>query len=216
MMPARLPENRRLTADALDAIVIGGSAGSVNALSVLMPALPTEVPTFVVVHVPANRPSSLAEVLGAATGRTTREAEDKERPEPGCIYFAPPGYHLLIETDRCLALSVDETVCFSRPSIDVLFETAASAFGERLLGILLTGASPDGAQGLKCIHEAGGVSVVQDPASAEAPTMPNAAIEACQPDHVLSLWALADFLRDLTPPSRTAAEGGQGGSDADA
>lgn len=199
----------------LDAIVIGASAGALAALTPLLPSLPTSLPTVIVVHLPANRPSALAEVLASTTGTHVVEAEDKVPLRPGVTYVAPPGYHLLVERDHTLALSVDETVCFSRPSIDVLFESAAAAFGERVLGIILTGANEDGAAGLRAIGEAGGVCVVQEPSTAESSIMPSAAVAACASAIVLPLEELAGWLRSLS--SGALATTGTGGAhDADA
>lgn len=179
----------------IEAIVIGGSAGAVGALKAILPGAPADVPVLIVVHVPPDRASHLVEALQPGVERPMKLAEDKEALVAGTIYFAPAGYHLLVEVDRSCALSVDEPVHHSRPSIDVLFESAAAAFRERLLGVLLTGANPDGAAGLAAIGRAGGVTVVQDPGSAEVPTMPEAAIALRAPDHVLGLEAIRELLR---------------------
>lgn len=195
----------------LNLIVIGGSAGALDVLRDLLRDLPAEMrqPIAVVVHLPPNAPSVLHEVLASYTSRPMRQAEDKERPEAGTVYFAPPGYHLLIERDGCFALSLDEAVHFSRPSIDVLFETAAEAHGPKVAGIILTGASPDGAAGLKAIGEAGGVAIVQAPESAEVAIMPNAAIGAWPACSVLKPEGIAGFLSSLK--SRTALGGAHAG-----
>jgi two-component system chemotaxis response regulator CheB len=124
-------------------------------------------------------------------------AEDKEPIAPGTVYFATPGYHLLVESDGTFALSLDELVHFSRPSIDVLFETAAEAYGDRALGIILTGANPDGADGLRAIAEAGGATVIQQPSSAEARAMPEAALQACPDSLVAEVGAIAELLASL-------------------
>ncbi|MCC2671503.1 MAG: cheB 2 [Armatimonadetes bacterium] len=165
---------------AIEVIVIGASAGAVEALSLLLPPLPADFPValLIVVHLPRDRDSLLAELLGARCRVKVKEAEDKERIEGGTVYFAPPDYHLLVEPDRSLSLSVDEPVRYSRPSIDVLFESAADVYGERLLGIVLTGANSDGAQGLRTVCEAGGKAIVQAPETASAPFMPQAALGA--------------------------------------
>ncbi|GKS75354.1 chemotaxis protein CheB [Acidovorax sp. SUPP950] len=181
------------------AVVIGGSAGSIEALSVLLPALPSglRAAVFVVLHLPRERPSLLCEIFQPSCAVPLREAQDKEPVEPGTVYFAPPDYHLLIDAGPSLALSVDDPVHFSRPSIDVLFESAADAYGERLLGILLSGANSDGAQGLAAVQAAGGTTVVQDPDSAPMPFMPEAAMSACTPGHVLSPQRIASLLETL-------------------
>jgi two-component system chemotaxis response regulator CheB len=124
-------------------------------------------------------------------------AEDKEPIAGGTLYFAAPGYHLLIEAERTFALSVDEPEHFSRPSIDVLFESAADAYGPRLAGVILSGANTDGASGLRAIADAGGVTIVQRPDTAEAPTMPRAALNACPHSHVIDTAALAKWLASL-------------------
>jgi two-component system chemotaxis response regulator CheB len=146
------------------------------------------------VHVPANRPSLLAELFAPKCALPVREAEDKEPLGEGTIWFAPPGYHLLVECDRSCALSIDELVNFSRPSIDVLFESAADVYKERLLALVLTGANHDGAAGSAAVHAAGGLVGVQDPASASAAAMPCFAIERTTPDLVGSLSELAAFV----------------------
>jgi two-component system chemotaxis response regulator CheB len=181
----------------IDAVVIGASAGGVEALSTVLPACPAGlgVPVFVVLHLPRDRPSVLAEIFASKCRVPVREAVDKDPIEPGTIYFAPPDYHLLIERDRTLALSSDEPVHHSRPSIDVLFESAAEAYGPGLLGLVLTGGNADGADGLDAIRRGGGVTAVQDPAGAYAPYMIEAALARGAVDHVLPLAGLADLLR---------------------
>ena len=183
----------------IDAIAIGGSAGAVEAVGKLLEGLPAEFKpsVLVVIHVPADRPSLLASVLGQRCRRPVREALDKERVEPGVIYVAPPDYHLLVETAGALALSRDEPVAFSRPSIDVMFESAAEAYGARLLGIVLSGANADGAAGLAAIRKAGGRAWVQDPADAMAATMPAAAIAQAGADAVLPINDMAQRLAHL-------------------
>jgi two-component system chemotaxis response regulator CheB len=146
------------TQGRVDAIVIGGSAGSLDALSALLPALPAgcAVPVVVVVHLPPTRPSRLAAVLAMRAAVPVKEAEDKEPVAAGRVYVAPPGYHLLIERAGTFALSLDAQLNFSRPAIDVLFESAAEAYGGALAGIVLTGASDDGARGRRGAPDAGG------------------------------------------------------------
>lgn len=172
----------------IDAVAIGASAGGVEMLSALLPVLPATCPVsfFVVVHIPRERPSLLAEIFAAKCRLPVREAEDKEPVQPGTVYFAPSDYHLLIDRGAALALSEDEPVHFSRPSIDVLFESAADIYGERLLGLVLTGANEDGAAGLAAIARAGGRTLVQEPGSAAAAYLPEAALAAGPVDHVLT------------------------------
>lgn len=183
-----------------EAVVIGASAGALEALSAILPALPADfrLPLFIVVHIPPDKRSLLAELLQAKCAIRVREAEDKEPIAGGTAYFAPPDYHLLVECTGTLALSGEEPVLFSRPSIDVLFESAADAYGQTLLAIVLSGANQDGAQGLRRIVDAGGTALVQQPGSAFAPAMPEAAIAACPQAKVMTLAAMAAFLKTLT------------------
>ncbi|MCF6757044.1 chemotaxis protein CheB [Pseudomonas balearica] len=183
----------------LEAVVIGTSAGGLAALSRLVSGLSSHfpLPILVVQHVPAGTPTQLAEIFQRKTGLRVKEADEKEALRPATLYFAPPGYHLLLESDRSLSLSQDDAVHFSRPSIDVLFESAADALGPALLGILLTGANEDGAAGLAAIHYAGGLTIVQDPAEAEVDTMPRAALQRLAPDYLLPLRDIHQLLREL-------------------
>jgi two-component system, chemotaxis family, protein-glutamate methylesterase/glutaminase len=182
-----------------DRVVIGASAGGVEALDELLPVLPASFrpSLFVVLHLPRERPSLLPEIFRRRCALPVREAEDKEPTEPGTVYFAPPDYHLLVEKTRQLALSADEPIHYSRPSIDVLFETAAEAYGEHLLGIILSGANQDGAAGLQAVREAGGVTVVQQPDSAKVPLMVVSALQRGPADFVLSLPEIASLLGGL-------------------
>lgn len=193
----------------VDAIVIGASAGGVEALSLLLPAIPRSYrgAVLVVLHLPRERPSLLVNIFAPKCALAVREAEDKERVAPGTIYFAPSDYHLLVERGPELALSVDAPVNFSRPSIDVLFESAADVYGSRLLGIILTGASDDGAQGLEAVYRAGGVTCVQDPATAYMPLMVEAALRRVRADHVLGLAELAERLRTVRTVRDLVGEG---------
>lgn len=181
------------------AVVIGASAGGVEALSELFSALPASfaLPIVTVIHLPAATESLLVEVLGRRCPLPLQEASDKEPIRGGTVYVAPPGYHLLVERDRSLALSVDEPVNYSRPSIDVLFESAACAYRERLLGVVLTGANEDGARGLALIRACGGLAWVQDPATAMASTMPAGAIARAGADRILNLQEMAAELAAL-------------------
>jgi two-component system chemotaxis response regulator CheB len=183
----------------IDAIVIGTSAGGVEALSTVLPALRVGVgaPVFVVLHLPREKPSLLVDIFTPKCALPVREAEDKEPVEPGTVYFAPPDYHLLIDDGPALALSSDEAVHFSRPSIDVLFESAAEVYGARLLGIILTGASEDGAAGLDAVRRAGGCTVVQQPETAQVALMTEAALKLGPADFVLPLERIAELLRTL-------------------
>ena len=180
-----------------EAIVIGASAGGFAALGQLLPQLPADLPQAVVVvqHLHPRGGEYLVEYLNSHCLLPVKEAEDKETIVPGVIYVAPAQYHLLIEQDRTFSLSVDDKVNYSRPSIDILFGSAAEAYGPRLIGIILTGANADGALGLAQIKERGGLTVVQEPKTAETPLMPQAAIDQAGPDHILPLAGIADLLR---------------------
>ncbi len=183
----------------IKAVVIGASAGAVQALQAVLPALPPNyaLPVLVVVHVPPDRSNVLLPLFQAKCRITVKEAEDKERAVGGVIYFAPSDYHLLVEADGSLALSMDEAVNYSRPSIDVLFESAADAYGSGLAGVILTGANNDGAAGLKAVMDAGGVGIVEDPSDAYASAMPHAALEACPAATTMSLNTIALYLSSL-------------------
>ena len=168
-------------------------------MSRILPALPEDypIPVLIVVHVPADRADLLAPLFQAKCRLTVKEAEDKEPVLPGFIYFGPSDYHLLVETDRTLSLSADEPVLYSRPSIDVLFESAADAYGERLVGVILTGANEDGAEGLRAVADAGGIALVENPAEAFAKAMPSAALARCAGARSMSLDAIAAYLGRL-------------------
>lgn len=181
-------------------IAIGASAGAIDVLRVLLPALPGnfQPSVLVTVHIPENRPSLLVDIFANQCRLPVSEADDKQPMAPGNIFFAPPGYHLLVEKDATLALANDEPVNWSRPSIDVMFNAVAEAFESRAMGILLTSASHDGASGLARIKELGGTVVVQDPATSSVDTMPLAGIEKASPQLVLSPEAIARYLNSLT------------------
>lgn len=186
---------------ALRAVAIGASAGAVDALLQILPELPKDYPLvlLIVVHLPPDTESSLASLLASRCRIEIKEAEDKEPLRPGVAYLAPPNYHLLIEPDLTLALSTDEPVLFSRPSIDVLLESAADAFGDSLAGVVLTGGNADGARGLKMIEKNGGLALVQSLEEALHPDMPRAALHACVNARALPLRELAAFLKEELP-----------------
>ncbi|WP_260929226.1 chemotaxis protein CheB [Novosphingobium sp. 9] len=181
------------------AVVIGASAGAIDALLRILPRLPADypIPVLVVVHLPAGRRSELSAVFGARCALTVQEAEDKQSVSAGEVIFAPPNYHLLVEAGGNLSLSVDDPVFFSRPAIDVLFESAADAYGPGLVAVVLTGASRDGAAGLSAVARAGGETIVQDPDTASARTMPDAALGACPQARVLGIDEIALALLDV-------------------
>ncbi len=178
----------------VEAVVVGASAGGVKALQSILPRLARcRLPVLVVVHLPPRRKSLLAELFAPYCEGTVREPFDKEPVTPG-VWFAAPDYHLLVERERTFSLTLDPPVWFSRPSIDVLFESAAVAYGPKLLAMVLTGANADGAAGAKAIRDAGGTVAVEAPESAEVPTMPRAAIAAAAPQFVGSLDEVATFV----------------------
>ena len=162
-------------------IVIGGSAGALEPLLEIVGTLPDELvaPIAIVIHLSPTHPSLVPALLARVSQRTVREAEDKEPLAAGAVYVAPPDYHMLLERDRTISLSIDAPVRYSRPSIDVLFVSAAQAFGAACTGVLLSGANDDGADGLRQIHEAGGNVLVQ--ADAVHPTMPQAGLTRVGP-----------------------------------
>lgn len=184
---------------AVEAVVIGASAGGVHALLALLSGLPAHfsLPIIAVLHLPKERDSRLADVFQQRLDMTVREAADKETIAPATLYFAGSGYHLSIETDRTFSLSCEEPVNYSRPSIDVLMESAADAYGAGLAGVLLTGANFDGAAGLARIKQRGGLTAVQDPAEAQVATMPQAAIRKLKPNLILTLDRIRQLLIQL-------------------
>ena len=187
-----------------EAIVIGVSAGGMNALSTVLPSLPDDfaLPIIIVQHMDPNSRDYLSNHLDRKCSIQVKEAEDKENIMDGVAYLAPANYHLLVEEDRTLSLSVDDLVNYSRPSIDVMFETAADVYKKRLVGIVLTGANADGSKGLTKIKALGGLAVVQDPATAQVDYMPKAAIASTRVDHILSLEEIASLLKKLSHSSR--------------
>lgn len=186
-------------AGRLAALAIGASAGGVEALSALLPRLRRGcgVSVLVVVHLPRERPSLLTTIFSSKCALPVSEAQDKQPIEPEAIYFAPPDYHLLVDEGPQLALDADELVNFSRPSVDVLFESVADAYGPRAAGVVLTGANQDGARGLAAIARAGGPTFVQDPGQALSSAMPSAALRAAPASVVLSVSELADLFGAL-------------------
>ncbi len=180
-------------------MVVGVSAGGINALIKLLGTLSKEfsLPLIIVQHLSPRYENYLVDILSKQTLLTVMEAEEKEKIKAGNIYIAAPNYHLLIESDKTFSLSVDEHVCFSRPSIDVLFETASFAYGNKLIGVILTGANKDGASGLKAIQDRGGLAVVQNPETAEVNSMPKAALELTQTQHVFNIHEIGHFLSSI-------------------
>ncbi|WP_429523656.1 chemotaxis protein CheB [Paraburkholderia youngii] len=180
-------------------VVIGGSAGGIEVLNVLLAALPARFAAalMIVMHLPPDSPSYLVPALAHRCALPVLEPDAGELIQPGRVHVAPPGYHMLVEVDRTVALSTDAAVRFSRPSIDVLFESAAAVYGERLLAILLSGANDDGALGLERVRTLGGTAWVQDPASAGSAEMPRAAIARGAADAIFNPETLARRLAAL-------------------
>jgi len=195
-----------------EAIVIGVSSGGMNALKFLFSRLPADfsIPIIIVQHVSARSDNEWIKLLNEKSNLTIKEADEKEKiacpteqllgRETRKVYIAPANYHLLIEKDRTFSLTIDELVNFARPSIDVLFESAAEAYKNKLIGIVLTGSNNDGAKGIKRIKEYGGLAIVQDPETAESPTMPASALAVMQPDYILSLEKIVQLLIKITQP----------------
>jgi two-component system, chemotaxis family, protein-glutamate methylesterase/glutaminase len=189
-----------------EAVVIGASAGGLVALKVILPALSTSFPLAVAIvqHREERADGYFADCLTRICEIPVKEAEDKEPFRPGHIYLAPAGYHLLVEPDRSFSLSMDPRVNYARPSIDVLFESAAEAFGAALIGVVLTGANADGAAGLHAITERGGLAIVQNPENAVAGAMPRAALAATRAHHVAELEQIAPLLMNLSAAGEAA------------
>ncbi|WP_438868638.1 chemotaxis protein CheB [Pseudomonas sp. L1(2025)] len=184
---------------AIEAIVVGASAGGVEALLSIFSGLPDTfgLPIIAVLHLPDERRSQLSEVFARRLSIPVQEARDKEMIAPGTLYFAGPGYHLSVENDRSLSMSQEDRVHHSRPAIDYLFASAADAYGKGLLAILLTGANQDGARGLAHVKQSGGTTVVQDPTEARIAVMPLAALALHTPDHILTLSQIGSLLASL-------------------
>jgi two-component system chemotaxis response regulator CheB len=198
------------------AVVVGVSMGGVEALRVLFAGLPRDfaLPVLVVEHISPDSDNDPANLFNEPSALRVKEADEGELAVSGTAYLAPANYHLLIERNGRLALSTDPAINFARPSVDVLFESAAEAFGPALIGVILTGAGSDGSAGLKCIKDKGGLAVVQDPTDADADSMPRCALTLVKADHVLPLREIAPLLCRLAEAGRnTSEEKGQGADD---
>lgn len=183
----------------ISAVVIGSSAGGLNALTSILGNLPPHytIPLIVIQHRASEQTQLLEEVLQHKCKLRIKQADEKEKILPGFVYVAPPGYHLLIETDKTFSLASDMLVKYSMPSIDVTFETAAEVFKNELVGIIMTGASNDGSEGIKTIKKFRGFTIAQDPHEAEYPFMPTAAIETRCVDFILKVNRIQTFLKEL-------------------
>ena len=196
-------------APQFEIVVIGTSTGGLKALQTLLAGFAAEfpLPVIVVQHRGKDGETGLCQFLSRWSVLPLVEPEDKEPLRPGCVYLAPRDYHLLLEK-QSLALSTDGAVSFARPSIDVLFESASDQYADRAIGVILTGANRDGARGLAAIKLRGGVTVVEEPASATCRELPDAAIALTQPDWILPLPEIAARLQELS--KTTAFRGGTG------
>jgi len=194
-----------------EAVVIGVSSGGMAALKYLFSALPADfrLPIIVVQHVSARSDNKWIELLNEQSKLNIKEADEKEVIEHGNAYIAPSNYHLLIEKDKTFSLTIDERVNFARPSIDVLFESAAEAYKDKLIGIILTGSNHDGTNGIKRIKECGGLAIIQDPETAESSYMPESAIAAIQPDYILSLENIIDLLKKIDKKNNSSENNNQ-------
>ncbi len=181
------------------AIVIGVSSGGMSALKIIFSVLPANfcLPIIIVQHLGSHSDSQWIKILDSKSLLQIKEADEKEKIKKGTIYIAPPNYHLLIEKNKTFSLTIDERVNFARPSIDVLFESAAEAYKDSLIGIILTGANHDGAKGLKSIKDHGGLAVIQDPETAESAYMPRSAIAAVTPDYLGSIEGITSFIMQI-------------------
>ncbi|NIJ54303.1 chemotaxis protein CheB [Dyadobacter arcticus] len=181
-------------------LVIGGSAGSLDVLFKLLPRLKAGLtfPIVVILHRRNSVESFLAELLASKTVLPTREVDDKDPVVPGNIYLAPADYHLLIEKNRTFSLDYSEKVNFSRPSIDVTFESASEIYGKALVALILSGANEDGTQGMLCIQKRGGRTIAQKPESAQMPFMPQNAISRGAVNYILDIEQMSTFINELT------------------
>ncbi|WP_293784777.1 chemotaxis protein CheB [uncultured Pedobacter sp.] len=182
-----------------EALIIGGSAGSLDVLLEIFPALRTDIcfPIVIVVHRKANNESLLTDLLKSRTLLAVGEAEEKEFLTPGKVFIAPADYHMLIEEDRSISLDYSEKVNYSRPSIDVTFQSAAEVFKEKLVCILLSGSNSDGVEGLKSVNNFGGTVVIQNPDTAVMPYMPQQAVLNVMPHVILDSRNMADYINKL-------------------
>ncbi len=182
------------------AIVIGTSTGGLDALSKILPKLPGSfpIPIIVVQHLHPHSSDNLRDYFEKKCALKIKEADEKEQIARGYVYTAPANYHLLIEEDETFALSINGKVNYCRPSIDVLFESAAEVYQSKLIGIILTGANNDGAVGLKKVKQSGGLVIVQNPDGAVSNTMPRSALAVCKADYVLSLKEITNFMKEIS------------------
>jgi two-component system chemotaxis response regulator CheB len=181
------------------AIVIGTSYGGLEALKIILPGLGKDfpVPVVIVLHIGDHNNDTFIHYMNSLCPLEVKEAENNEEIKPGYIFFAPPNYHLLIEPNFTFSLSTEEKHNYSRPSIDILFESAAWAYSKSLIGVILSGANSDGAYGLKLVKDFGGTTMVQNPCCATSPVMPRAALKMSKPEYRLKLEEIAGKLVEI-------------------
>ncbi|SHG77707.1 two-component system, chemotaxis family, response regulator CheB [Chryseolinea serpens] len=187
-----------------EAIVIGVSSGGLNAMKVMFTLLPKDfsIPIVIVQHIGPRSDNQWIKLVNDKNKFDIKEADEKEKIENGRIYVAPPNYHLLIERSKTFSLTIDERVNFARPSIDVLFESAAEVYRDKLIGVVLTGSNADGTNGMKRIKKYGGLTIVQDPATAESSYMPASVMATMPVDHISPLDGIVNLLIGVTGPKR--------------
>lgn len=180
-------------------VIIGGSAGSLQALLNILPFIesPISFSIVIVVHRKSSDEQTLEDLIALKSNVIVKEVEDKVKLQSGFIYIAPSNYHLLFEKEETLSLDTSEKINYSRPSIDVSFESAAEVYGSELIGILLSGSNSDGTVGMKAIKQLGGTTVAQNPLSAEMSFMPNNAILHASPDFVLKTEEILEFIKEI-------------------
>ncbi len=191
-----------------EAIVIGLSSGGMSALKLIFSVLPADfkTPVIIVQHISARSDNQWIKLLNDKSNLYIKEADEKEKIENGKVYIAPPNYHLMIERDKTFSLTIDERVSFARPSIDVLFESAAEVYKNKLIGVILTGSNNDGTNGLKRIKGCGGLTIVQDPKTAESAYMPASAIATLKPDYILPLKDITNLLIEIDKQKNNSFE----------
>ena len=190
---------RKFVKHRFKAVVIGASTGGLKSLKTILSGLSSDFPLAVVIaiHRHPDSDNHLERLLDAECQLPVKQADEKETVKGSVVYCAPPNYHLLIENDHTFSLSIEEAVSYARPSIDVLFESAAYVYGSKLIGIVLTGANNDGSMGLKSIKDREGLTIVQAPETAEANEMPNAAIASADPDYILPTEEIGPLINKL-------------------
>jgi two-component system chemotaxis response regulator CheB len=193
-----MKKENRLRKD-FDLIVIGGSAGGISAVQTILKRIPSDfqIPIVIVIHLPADNRGLLTEVLQVSSKIPLKEPNDKDPIERGKVYTAPSGYHLMVEKEKIFCVNLDEPVQYSIPSIDVFFASAAEVYESKILGVILSGANEDGAEGLCRLVENGGVAIIQSPKTAQSPLMPQSALKAAPSALSLSPEEIGEFIANL-------------------